>query len=345
MERGLVWYGCWLKVHIRKKTYWLQLAGMVILVFLISSIAIPNESNVTVGIYNEGSHRGRQLTEILVREENVFDFIGYDDSEQMYEDVSAGRLECGFLLKNELDEQMEEGDLEESVIYVGTPLSAKGEVVQEIVYAALLQIYSDEILKRSEADIYGNHNKERMEETIERSREYRESDSVFQMNIRNVDIGNTKKQNGVVDGAVYPIQGTIGLFIFLIMFLAYGRRFDDKGCAVEKAMNKWDCFIFGCMNHLAAGTLPAITGIILTGIMGSARGITAEILRMLLFILWSSVWIMLVGNTIKQLTTFVAGIITIIITNALVCPVFIDLSAYIPALKYIRLIFPLGIYL
>ena len=57
------------------------------------------------------------------------------------------------------------------------------------------------------------------------------------------------------------------------------------------------------------------------------------------------VWIWIVGKWIQNLTGFTSSIFLLVLINLLFCPVFVDIAAYIPALKFVRYFFPVGIYL
>ncbi len=346
MERCLIWYRLWMKVFIKKKSYWLQLAGMILLLMLIASVSLPDSQNIMVGIcYNDGSY-AEKVGHKLIDNNSVFDYKQYENADQLYDDIVSGNVECGFIFSDDFDTQIEKGNLKNSITYITTPLVAKGEIVKETVYSELLRIYSDEILKKSESDIYGNKDEERINKLLEQNHFFQEGSYVFQLEIEEVAITN---QGGVIaeEGKTYPIQGMVGIIIFLIMFLAYGQKFDDKGSMVQKALNKREQFIYGYINTIAAGTLPAIVGIILIIFLadGNGRGIFVEILKMLLFLLISGAWIMIVGNLFRKSTTFAASIMSITIANLLICPVFMNFDMYVPAIKYVSLIFPLGIYL
>ncbi len=346
MERCLIWYRLWMKVFVRKKSYWLQLAGMILLLIVIASVSLPDSKNVMVGICINDSSYAEKISQGLINGNSVFEYKIYDDN-QLYEDILSGKIECGFIFSEDFDSKIDEGNLKNSITYVTTPLSSKGEVVKETVYSEILRIYSDNILKESENEIYGNGDnvsEERIRNLIEQNHIYQEGNDVFQLDIKEIDI---KYPDGVTGekSKIYPIQGMAGIVIFLIMFLAYGQKFDDTGNMVQKALTKREQFIYGYINTFAAGTLPAIVGIVLIAFLADSRGIVVELLMMLIFVLLSGVWIMIVGSIFRKSTTFVASIMTIVIANLLLCPVFLNLDMFVPAIKYISLIFPLGIYL
>lgn len=344
MEKYIVWYKLQLKLYSRKKMYWLQFIGMAIVLLVVSQISFPKQDNLAVGICCDGGKYAKQLTQDLLEKKSIFTFIEYEERDLLVEDVLAGKLECGFLFDKNLDRKIEKGELKRSVAYVGNSLSVKGEAVQETVYAALFKIYSDELLKHTEKEIYGNKNQERMQKLIEKNHEYQRSDAIFQLEIENVDL-KTEDQEKQESVETNPIKGMIGIFIFFIMFMTYGNRYTEHGKKLENALCTGERFLYICISRLAAGTVPALAGLVILFDNTNGRDMIIEIFSIIVFLIISSIWITIVGEFLKTGSAFAGATISILLVNFMVCPVFINVEMYIPAVRYVRLLFPLGWYL
>lgn len=96
--------------------------------------------------------------------------------------------------------------------------------------------------------------------------------------------------------------------------------------------------------NLATVTVQSIAGFILI-MTESNRGFFIELKAIILFVLLSALWVLVFGRLFRNEITYVSFIVTLIVVNLMICPVFIDLSVYVPALQYISYCFPLGIYL
>lgn len=345
VEKGIRWFFLWLKVYMKRKTTWLQLAGMVLLILLIGSISFPDTDNVHVGVCCTGGDYANELAQRLYERDDVYRFERYETPDLLERAVLAGKVECGFAFDKQLDEQMEDGDLEDSIVFVATPLCVKGEVIKETVYAELLKLYSDEILKHYEQDIFGEENKERTKELLEYNHYYQESDAVFKLEIREVDTSAFPGGQVLAEATTYPIEGMVGLFVFLVVFLACGRKFEDRGRAVEMALNKRERFLYGCLSHGAAGILPALVGMVLVVLYGENGSPLMAGASLLLLVVISSVWVTMVGIFLQKQTTFVAMILSVVTANMLVCPIFLNVENYVPALKVVKIMFPVGLYL
>jgi len=343
MKRSITWYKLCLKIYAKKKITLLQILGIAGLLLLISFASVPDADNVTAGVVCEDDGYGEVITQLLLENHTVFEFVRYENREELEKDVVSGKLECGFILHEDLDKSLKKGELKGTITYVATPLATKGETMQELVFAQVMRVYSDEILKASDKEIYGDTDEERIKKLLERNHYYQNSDAVFGLEIVELDVAvshDTQKEQ-----ASYPMQGTIGVIIFLIMLLAYGKKFETNGYSVQKAMDKGERFVYCCMNHLAAGTIPAVTGLGFILTLSGHRGVLKEIILMVLFLVLSAVFVTVVGNLMKKSTTYLAGTVSLLMINLLLCPVFMDWAVYVPAIGFLRLIFPLGIYL
>ena len=99
------------------------------------------------------------------------------------------------------------------------------------------------------------------------------------------------------------------------------------------------------MGLLAARPVPAVAGLVLLLCSGESRGLLREISAMILLLAACIVWIWIVGKWIQNLTSFTSHMFLLVLINLVFCPVLVDIAAFIPALKFVRYLCPVGIYL
>ena len=139
MAQYKIWYALQLKAWLKRKTSWLQVLGMILLVLLTARIHLPDADNTRVGICGTADEYADNVLESLRYRDSIFEFIEYSDEETMRRDMVSGRIECGFLFPEDFQERIWEDRLKNSVTYICTPFSAKGLVAQETFYAAFLK--------------------------------------------------------------------------------------------------------------------------------------------------------------------------------------------------------------
>ncbi len=343
MEKAVVWYKLWLKLYLKRPSTWIFTIAMGALLWTISLISLPDSNNLLVGIlYPEGAY-GRELKKVIREENSIFTFVAYEDEQSLYEDVLGGRLECGFLFDEDFQEKMEEGRARGSIVCLSTPLGFKSKVAKETLYARLLMVYSKDVLADSQRKVFGKEDEGRTEKLFDRKEKYRLSQSVFQL--ETITLQKEGQELAKKGDSLYPMQAAGGLLVFLFLFLSQGRKFRQGERALLKTLGPKESFLFGTMRSLAAGTLPAMAFFLMLQFLGSSRGWAKETGLLLLFLCISSIWSQAAGYFLKKETTFTAVTFALALMHVIICPVLVDWSSFVPVMKYVSLVFPLGIYL
>lgn len=342
MEKYAIWYWLLLKAQLKKSITWIQIFMMLILLLFVQSVRIPEASNVNVGVYYGQSDYANRIGTCLEEQDSIFCFLEYDSMETLEKDVVAGRVECGFGFAEDFDEKISEGNIRKSVSYLATPMSAKGEVIRESFYTAFLQIYSEKILEQCELGMYGETDSERSEAILEQNQSYLDGNELFAMKIETLQ---TEVWENESTYNTYPMQGTLGVYLFLILLLAYGRKFEAGRGAFGKSLCKRERGLYEFLDLMAAGTIPAVIGTAMILLLPQSRGVGYELIGMLLFLVFSAIWIMAFGSLLKKELNLISGTVMITLAELMICPIFWDISCYIPAIKYLRVCFPLGLYL
>lgn len=338
----LTWYQLQLKAWLKRGTSLLLLAAMLLVVWLAGQISIPQSDNVTVGVVStEGAH-GKEVLEHLKQRESIFSFVEYDSRETLLEDLVAGKLECGFYFSQNFEKKFEHEKLKNSVSYVCTPLTTKGEVARETFYAALFEVYGRQLLSARAEQLFGENASAAESTLLENNEKYLAGSEVFQVNVEQTKAVETVRNTAQ---KVFPIHGLVAVFLFFIMFVEYGRRFDagegNPYLALPAPMGDG----FQIIGLLAAGTVPAVLGTVMVCSSGESRGVLIEVTAMCLLLVICALWIAFAGKWIRSMTGFTSQMFLLLLINLVFCPVFVDISAYIPAFEIVRCLFPTGLYL
>lgn len=342
MEKYITWYRLLLKTWMKKKSSWLQLAGMVLVVLLVAGIHIPDTNNTVIGLCNKDGDLVEDVIENLQGGESVFQFAAYEDENKMQEAVIRGELESGFVFKKGFEKDLKQGKRKNLITLITTPLTTKGAVAKETVFAALLERYSQEILLEQEEQVFGRKSEEISKALLEKNQEYLNGDELFRIDFEEVAANSSEVGEGA---ETFPVRGMIVLLIFVMILIEHGKKFEQKDCAVEKALTGSEKIYFEFFRYLSVATIPAFTGIALLVGTGNGTFFIKEVLGMMLFMVILGLWMVLVGKLFRNGTTYASWIMTLVIGNLLLCPVFVNAAEYVPALGYLNCIFPMGIYL
>lgn len=343
MEKSIRWYILSLKLHMKKKMYYFQMLVMVLVLLLVYKIQMPKLNTVEVGVCFSESATGKEIYESLKDAEDVFEYKQYTDKEHLETDVLAGQIESGFVFTKQFDTGIQNGEMKDTILFYSTPFSMKAEVLKEAIYAATFEYISDALLLEIDEEQYGNTDELRRERLSLLNDWYLESDALFELEIVEVPIEKQAENNaGVFNTKTYPIQGTAGVLVLLIMYLAYSKKWENESRAVLKALPQRDRNVYMAAVIFAGVTFPAIIATIFSIMIPETRGVLTEIIAMIVLIVISTIWIMLLGKVIKNYMTYIGSGVAILLANIICCPIFVDLAVLVPAIKYIRMLLPMG---
>ena len=339
MEKWLTWYVLLLKADAKKKITWLILIALVVLALIFQGIRIPDAENMTVGIGGIEDDYAAEVVDALCSMDSVFEFEIYSDTEQLYEDVTSGTVECGFIFGGGFEAKVLGGETEGTVTCLSTPYASKAEVAKETFFSAFFRVYSDEILTDASAEIFAGKDEERTEELLLRSHAYAEGSSVF--DIDEIFVETLTDTEKATQESTLPVQGVVGLVVLLVTFLAAGRFYEGKNRGLRHFLNRGDRVTFLFLSELAAATPVLIAGLVLIMALQVQRSLPGEILRFVLMGLIAALWSLVIVSLLRSETAVMACVAILVLAHLALYPVFWDASQYVPAVAYIRYCSPM----
>lgn len=346
MEKYITWYVLQLKAWCKKPVCWLSLVGMLLLTVLVQNISLPKGDNTIIGIYNADSAYVQETIEQLQQKKSVFQFQSYNDPEILEHDVVAGKVECGFIFEKGFEQNWKSGTYANTITYISTPLTTKGYVAQETIFATLLQKFSGTIMDQNISKVFAAPDDETRSYLQERNEDYLQSNVTFSIDTLFVEQDATiAEENEKAKNLTFPVQGIIGIIIFITMLMNGANRFSNQDQKVTCALDVRNQRIFDFTNNIATVTLEAVFGFVIILVMKSNRGFLIELIALLVLITVSALWVLLFGRFLRNEITFLSSITAIIVVNLMITPIFVNLAQYVPVLRYISCFFPVGIYL
>ncbi|MCI5857107.1 MAG: hypothetical protein MR016_07050 [Agathobacter sp.] len=341
MQKYITWYWLLLKEKLHTAGVYLQIASVLLVAFTITQTTIPDTENVTVGIVCNNSSKAEQVMEQLVSFSDVYDFVAVDSEETLRAQVERAEFECGFVFDEAFDRMMERESLTDSIRFYCSQATNKGDAIVETVYSAVLEAYSGTLLEEVQQKLYKEKNPRRQEKIMDRFYGYLDSDEVFQVTICRVETTSSEKNNKI---AIYPLQGWMGMLVALGIFLSGLRRW-EQGCFFYKALDKREAERFFAIDTCASGTIPALICLCISIAGPYSRGCVSEVCHMAGFFLYTVLWCAIAGKLFRSYLGMLAAVPVYVVANVLICPVIFDIVTYVPAMQYVRILFPLGIYL
>ncbi len=370
---GFVYYKLQLKLWLKHRICWLQILFLVLLLLVIGNIHIPDAKNSRIGLAGVTSGIAQNIADRLMQKSDVYQFITYEDPEELEQAVEAGELECGFVFTEDFTKRYEEGSFTDSITYVYTPFTTKGLAVKETVYGAVLELYGEKLLQQNEETIVGQSSEEISAMLADRYEYYLNSDAIFHTEviyveadgateggvrgsvsdlrgrdedvdadvdrIDNVDQNRNQSENqsGIADHQIDTeniVRGMISCMIFLTVYLAGTSCKEEKNQRFLSQLEKGKRRRYECAGMLAAATPMMFVGM----------AISTEILKMLLLIAVSILFTACAMCIWKKDTGMLSALPVLLLLQIIICPVFFDIVVYVPAVKYIRYFCPITYY-
>lgn len=162
-----------LGMMLRRKSLWLQLLFLVFVLVFVGSIKRPDVESTTMGIYcgtdlesyGHDDYDAR-VVQCLLQSGSLFDFVIYDDKEEMERDVLDGSIECAFAFSKDFNQRFCSKKLNHLIEYIYTPLTTKGYAARETVFSSVLAVYGEQLNKQEMA--------KRLYNKAERAQKYEE---------------------------------------------------------------------------------------------------------------------------------------------------------------------------
>lgn len=343
MEKRIVWFGVLWKMGLRRPVLWLQTGAMVLFLWLAVTVTLPDKGNMCVLLYNEDGDFGEKLIENLINSDSSFSFREVQGEKEMYQEILAGRAECGFWLKKGLEEGLRQEKEQGLVCFVGSELGSKGISVRETFYQELFSLSSDLLLQRRAEDLFEeNVREDALAYMRMRNSDYLTGNEVFHVIYE--EIGDEKgRESG--NGPIHPIRGIAAAIILLNILLLQGEDIGCKKGGYEKSLPSWERREFLFWKYLI-GSFPLVLAAFLSYQMfGLGSNPLLEMGKLLALLVVSSLWVMVLGISIRKEAAYYGWLCPAFTMNLLLPPVFFSFSTYIPAVGGLNWLLPVGIYL
>lgn len=105
------------------------------------------EEKISIALYAGESEWNRQAAEKLLADGGSFSFYLSGSEEALREDVAARRAECGYIFPENLRERLESGDYKRSIVLVTAPSTVADKLSSEVVFSGLFSVWGRELLK------------------------------------------------------------------------------------------------------------------------------------------------------------------------------------------------------
>lgn len=344
MRTYLTWCGLLLKAQLKKVSFWCLLGSMIALVGLIHVCTLPHEANTRILVsYDDLSGKDRTfakaVTERLLAMDSIYQFEVIEDEEDMKDEVLSGKALCGVAFAEDIYEDSIHNKPKNVMRLYCASFANTKDIAKETIYSAFFAEYSKVILEGHVGDIYEEPSEELKQKLLDKAKEYLDGDTLFYV----IKEGYEPSGNpsGLLSSQVYPVRGVIALLIFLAIFLACGQKKDY----FQRYLPPSKRVVYLFLKALSVALPMMCAGLILLAICHDMNHVGQELLGMLVLFVTSMVIGIIFSWIYRREERYATLVFALLMLNLAICPIFIDVAEVVVAIKFIRFIFPVGIYL
>ena len=335
-----------LKVKLKSPFTYVWILLMWLLLWLVNESLIPSVQPAEVLILNEAGEYGSKVMRILENRDDyvsAYVYIETDDEDHLRDMVRKGRVECGFIFPEDMEERVLEGDTKDMVTLVTSNFSLKSAAVRETVFAAMFRVIYADMVESAEADIFEDPSE--VKDYIREKYEYLvTSDEVFGLEYETIDLPEGESSEMFADRSD-PVRGTAAVLLFILSLYSAGSFFGESG-RFYRALKKNERAASMFLYELSSVAVPAVSAFILIRYFGGEsvsfiRDLGCFILLLAFCCIWSVVFIRL----FKRIETYLPAVSVLLFTSFVLCPVYFDPAKYLAVLGIVSRILPPSFYL
>ena len=307
----------------------------------------------------------RELKARLETKEGAISFSFYESEEEVKREVAIAKAECGFVISEDLFETLQRKRFKNSISCFVSPQTSMQTVCKEAFFAELFSLFEEytfpeqaggmvlEELKESVES--GNEKIEALEKTEEVAKEriakraeelleqYRFNGSTFQFEQEDYKSEVVQGKESLEKDRLFSTRGVCALLVFICALCGTMDALEDDNAKRICRLKHKNCFT-SLTIFMPAFVMGAIS-LFCYSIVGIMDGFWKETGAMLMYLLLLVVYCMILKKLCRREENLASVMSILILLTAVVCPVFVDLSQFIPVLNLVEKIFPVHYYL
>lgn len=324
----------WLRVLFKKTIYNKAFIGLLLLIPILCYClgAFSNLSNkdadATIYIYARSEDEiSTRVIDSLEGEYDGFSFVYADSEKQIKDDVRTHKALCGYILEKDQDKRIRRGEQEGNIILVERIGNLQTDIVNEIVFSAYYREYT-----RYYAPLHVEMaNKEDFNKNY---------DEITDNTLLNYTIEKVYPEDDSNDATGRSARNIIGVILCLFAMLLISDFIQEKDSGLLFPVKPSSRLLFRCLYFATPIFMIAPSALLGTMIQSNNRGFLAELIQLILYSIMLIVLCVICSYLIKKRHVIIGMIPILTILFIVLCPVFIDLSTFLPIINILRYFCP-----
>ncbi|MDD6235258.1 MAG: hypothetical protein PUB17_08785 [Lachnospiraceae bacterium] len=343
MRNFITWFGI-IGKHLLKNPLIPVFIVLIPVICVVSTIFRKNDvqSAYRAGIYVDGNdYVSSELADALLKYDGSYEFIEYNDVDELYKDVKNSYLISGFIFPDDLSIKAADINCEDAILVIQQPSNSIQGSINEIVYSELIAIEGRTIITEhiESLGLFNMADTEYTDRLMAYYSRYLDSDVTFHLLYKTYGINGIQESNDSIGKITFPVRGILAVLVFLSALygsVTYLKDIEYGSFAAVGGSRRILCrFIYPLIPSILFGIMTLIS----LGISGNSSGVWIEIPAMLMLIVLSSIFSAVFSLIVRRSRIFTACIPMLLLGSLIFCPVFINAGSYIPAARFAEKLF------
>lgn len=338
MSKIGLWFYLSLKRQTKRIFFLLLLFLLPVGLWCFREARETGEDTIAIALYTGESDWNRKVAEELLEGGHSFQFYISESEEELRSDVAARKAECGYIFPEDLKKQLESGNYKRSITLVTAPSTTVDQLSSEVVFSGLFSVWGRELLKtysREGSPFQGDRDIWKQLEPL--YDKYLKNGSTFSFQYeteRGMSLGTPSMKQ------TFPARGMAAVFIFIVSLTAGVTACEDerRGLFSPLAGVRREAAVIACLT--APVFLACVSGFAGLWASGEIREagigfstVFEEAVNILFYGGMCTLFSWALCRIVKNPLTMACLIPFFMIGSLVFCPVFVDLSLFLPAAK------------
>ena len=339
MKRLLYWLYLLVKRQLKNPVIVAVLIAMPVVAVIISHTASLKEAEpVRVGIVLEDDDKIAAMTrDYLVNGGYSVEFYEAESQEKLEQDIMNKKTECGYIVGTGLKDKLDSGSYSDIIELIICQSDFVSSMTDEIFFSAMFKAYSPEVAVNyvNSVDIFKKHSRKAEEEIRKGYEEYISGDETFRIDFKIIgDNQDTTVQLKDKTGE-FPLRALLMILVYIGGLFGIVEYYLDKNTGTFITLPKLYRAAGKPVYAFISCVLFAISAEITLAVAGQLEGVT-DILHMAVYVIGVTAFAWLIAIPVRSAGAMISIIPVILIACLILCPVFINITAYVPFTRYIR---------
>lgn len=365
MKQYRVWV-CLLAKRLWRQPVYLGLLALIpILGYAAGIMERTGRGGAEVAVCVEDGTWSREIVSRLSEQEDdsVLQFVFCADRAQVQQCVVREEADCGFVIGEDIEERVSDGDWKKTVTVYETDSSSVTGIAKERIAGAIFRLYSEKCYE----SYMGQISEDIVDFALEAYEEHATDNSTFGFDYTYGDLNGQSdhdtavRSDNAVNAAVFPVKGVFAVLIFIggmCGMLEYEKDKKEKRFLrlapglLTYVVDVWISTVFlsaavllclwlsdgirSCGEVLSPGRILSVW---------SARVWGEQIIHLLIYQCVIVLYCIILRLFVRRQETIAAAIPVLTLGSLICAPVFIRLGMYLPLFAVLEKLFPVSYYL